>query len=259
MNDKSGSGKKLTALFESGNTRLHFALWDGSAVSGVKNVAYPSEEKELGHILRELVAGIPFEGAAACSVSNRWKNPLLRSLHEMFPGRLHIVRTPADIPVEVDYDDPVAIGVDRVLAAYAAYAVAGGSCVVVDAGTAVTVDAVGQNGTLLGGFIFPGLDVIGSCLSSVTDLPVVKPSVTCAEIGHGTISCMANAATVGFTAAIEGLIRHAFKEIGENKTVVITGGGGQVLKSILPFETTERPYLTLEGLGRVADILPLYR
>lgn len=64
------------------------------------------------------------------------------------------------IPIETDVDEPEKVGVDRLLAALAAYRQVKGACIVVDAGTAVTIDAVSADGVFQGGAIFPGLDLM---------------------------------------------------------------------------------------------------
>ena len=258
VNNCADSGETIMALFESGNTRLHFALWDGSVLIGAKSVTYPHDENEIVKLVDELLGGKAVDCAAACSVSNRRRSTLFRALSGKFPGHFHVARTSGDIHVEVDYEEPETIGIDRVLAAHAAFVLYDSACVVVDAGTAVTVDAVSDEGELLGGYIFPGLDILCSCLSTFTDLPVVKPATSYAGIGHGTVSCLANAASTGFIAAIDELVGIANEVTGDNATVILTGGGAQMLNANLPFETFERPYLAMEGLGRVAEILPLY-
>ena len=76
------------------------------------------------------------------------------------------------------------LGVDRVLAAYAAYRLVNDSCIVIDAGTAVTIDAVTKDGTFAGGFIFPGKDLLSWSLAAKTDLPYIS-SYPLANQVHG--------------------------------------------------------------------------
>jgi len=246
------------ALFEGGNSRLHFAWWDGSGIVGPVDVRYPGAGDGLSELVADLLKGRTPEKIAACSVSSRWREPLFMALDGLARDGLVVARTAHDVRMEVRYGRPETIGIDRVLAAYAAYRLHGDSCVVVDAGTAVTVDAVSGDGRLLGGYIFPGRELLSRALADGTSLPLVEPSDGCMEVGASTETCISRAVTAGFAGAVAGLVERASGAAGAAGRVVLTGGDAEILRNSLPREVSWRPHLVLEGLGMVMDTLPGY-
>jgi len=248
----------VIALFESGNSRLHFSWWDNDAVNNAVSIPYPESIESLTNIITDLLGGEHPEKIAACSVSSQWREPLFKALNKYAPGRLFIARTAFDIPFEVKYDKPETIGVDRILAGYAAYRFFGDSCVVVDSGTAVTVDAIAENGTFAGGYIFPGLNMLAGALYSQTALPNVAVKVISDGIGNSTEMCISYGAGIGFSGAVSNLIRHAAAITESTDRIVVTGGNAVELLSSLPFECIHRPHLVLEGLGYSIDTLSPY-
>ena len=177
-----------TALFESGNSRLHFSWWDSGRVIDTVSMPYPETTDALEDIIGNLFSSKTPDRIAACSVSSRWREILFQAIERKAPGKLVVARTVYDTGINVVYDKPETIGVDRVLAAHAAYRFFGDTGVVIDAGTAVTIDAVAADGTILGGFIFPGPDILSRSLSEKTDLPGVSASDSCDGIGSTTES-----------------------------------------------------------------------
>lgn len=59
--------------------------------------------------------------------------------------------------LEIAYQDPSRLGVDRWLAMLAAYSASGKAICVIDCGSAITVDLVDEQGLHVGGYIVPGL------------------------------------------------------------------------------------------------------
>ncbi|MEA3366750.1 MAG: type III pantothenate kinase, partial [Planctomycetota bacterium] len=156
------------------------------------------------------------------------------------------------IPVKADVDEPARVGTDRLLAALAAYRRAGGACIVVDAGTAVTVDAVDDDGTFLGGAIFPGPDLMARSLAEGTaQLPAVeigREFVPERVIGKNTGDAIRSGIMRTLSGAVGGIAADMMHEVGTGVPVYITGG-------YAPPEDGERgigevvvPDLVLEGL-----------
>ncbi len=248
----------MTALFEGGNSRLHFAWWNDSEILANCDIAYPDHAGDIGDAILTLTDGRKPGLVAACSVSPAWGEPLYRSLSTIFPGKVRVAATAADAGVRVRYDSPESYGIDRALAASAAYREVRGACVVVDAGTAVTVDAVDFEGTVLGGYIFPGGETLAHGLASRTGLPLVSFDKTVDGVGTSTLTCIGNALFVGLAGAVKELVRSASSAAGGTKRIVFTGGGGAGLASALGCPDSYRPALALTGLGLVSDHLPKY-
>src|SRR5437763_1423762 len=157
-------------------------------------------------------------------------------------------------------DDASAVGQDRLLCAFGAFARAKQGCVVVDAGTAVTVDFVDGEGVFHGGVIAPGAQMMLEALHAKTaQLPAVdfrgneggaaRPAdgpVAPAPFGKNTREAM----LLGVGNAIRGLVQLTVESYAEffggYPQVVATGGdapalfgeevsaGGGLIESIVP-------------------------
>jgi len=157
------------------------------------------------------------------------------------------------IPIRTKVHEPDGVGVDRLLAALAAYRRAQKECVVVDLGTAATVNAVRRDGTFLGGVIFPGLRMMARALAQGTaQLAEVSLDEAAGSIGKTTQEAIRAGILHGTSAAIEGLIRDARWIVGSRAPVFVTGGD---VMNIFPYVTDRfrnwcrYPDLVLEGLG----------
>jgi type III pantothenate kinase len=249
----------MIALFDSGNSRLHFAWWDGETVRNPLHVPYPENPDLFSSLINELLSSIPdIERIAACSVSPLYREPLFGILHSLAPGKLAVARTAADLRVRVQYDHPEDYGIDRALAALSAWTIFRNSCVVIDAGTALTVEAVDRDGTVTGGFILPGAAAMARALASETGLPFVLPDMGCLSPGNSTQSTIAHGIAGGIAGAVDKLYEISSGTVGSGVRVIITGGGGEKLLPLLSFRAEYRPNLVLEGLGLASAILPQY-
>ena len=81
-----------------------------------------------------------------------------------------------DVPIQVAYDDPCKLGLDRAIAAYSAvnFLSKGTPFLVVDVGTAATIDYVDSQGVFRGGAILPGPRLTAEALNAKTSqLPLL--------------------------------------------------------------------------------------
>ena len=134
-----------------------------------------------------------------------------------------------DMPVH--YNETV--GIDRLVAAFYAYANDNNMKLVIDTGTFTTVDSVDIKG-FNGGYILPGLNLLATVYSkgeqlytASTDIPEnmqevlgLFPQTTEKAIHHGTF--------LSFLAPIKEVLRtHVVKNI------ILTGGNGEILQNYL--------------------------
>ena len=248
----------MIALFDSGTSRLHFSWWDGKKLKGVKYVPYPESFDFLPPVVSNLLGETLPHKVIACSVSSKWREPLFEAVENVVPGKLYIARTASDLNVKVSYEKPETYGVDRALADYAAYRTFNDSCVVIDAGTGVTVDAVANDGTVIGGYIFPGRTMMSDAVSLKTGLPSVTFDNDFEGIGNSTESGIKCGIKIGFFAAVKCLISQAVKAVECGNRIVITGGDAEYLIKSLDFPVKHKPNIVLEALGLAADNLPGY-
>jgi type III pantothenate kinase len=146
-------------------------------------------------------------------------------------------------------DNPSEVGADRIVNGVAAFHQYGGPCIVVDFGTAITFDAISAKGEYLGGVIAPGLGIASEALfARAARLPRVEIKDPGKVIGTNTITHMQAGLYYGAVDMVDGMLARMKKELGENVTVVATGGQAKlVAKGSKHIQHTDA-FLTLSGL-----------
>ena len=180
--------------------------------------------------------------------------PLLNAFeefaHRYFDITPMIVGPGLKTGMPIQYDNPKEVGADRIVNAVAAYEKYRTGLVVVDFGTATTFDCDSKDGAYIGGAIAPG--VIISCealFQKASKLPRVeifaKPKNV---IAKDTISSMNVGIIYGYAGLVDGIVNRIKKEMGQNLTVIATGGLAPLICE--ESETIEHveEFLTLEGL-----------
>lgn len=119
--------------------------------------------------------------------------------------------------MNVRYDDPRALGADRICNSVASYRLFGGPQINVDFGTATTFNAVAANGDFIGGVICPGVKISASALVEKTaKLPkveLVKPkNILC----KNSIQAMQAGIIYGYIGQVDYILRKLMEELGES-------------------------------------------
>jgi type III pantothenate kinase len=105
--------------------------------------------------------------------------------------------------VRVRYEDPRAVGADRIVDAAAVQRLYGGPACVVDFGTATTFDAISADGDYLGGAIAPGIGIASEALFlRAAKLPRVDLQRPPAAIGRNTTHAMQSGLLFGYVALV---------------------------------------------------------
>jgi len=173
----------------------------------------------------------------------------LRDMTERYFGFPPVVLGPGvKTGMPILYDDPTAVGPDRIADAVAAFNLYGGPAIVVDFGTATVFDAVSEKGEYLGGAIVPGVEISLEALYSHASLlrrvELVEPK---SAIGRSTAESLQAGTLYGFAALVDGIVERFQAELG---TAAVVGTGG-LASLIAPHTTTIQhtdPWLTLHGL-----------
>lgn len=155
----------------------------------------------------------------------------------------------------ISYDDPRALGADRLVNAVAAYRKYGGPVIVIDFGTATKLECVSAEGEYLGGVIAPGIAISTEALTrSTARLQRVELARPHAVIGKNVVQSIQSGIIFGFAGQADGLIRRLVAEIapdGTRPTVVATGGMVQLVVGECRMIDHVEPNLTLEGIRLV--------
>lgn len=157
--------------------------------------------------------------------------------------------------VRVLYDDPQAVGADRLVDAAAVHELYGGPACVVDFGTATTFDAISEGGDYLGGAIAPGIGIAAEALFMRTaKLPRVNIQKPPSVIGRNTVHSIQSGLLYGYVSLVEGMVARFRLELGEKMKVIATGGLAEVVANETDILNIVAPWLTLDGLRIVWEL-----
>lgn len=151
------------------------------------------------------------------------------------------------MPIRID--DPRELGADRLVNAIAAYERVGGPCIAVDFGTAINYDVVSGDGEYLGGVISPGVEIsIEALTQRAAALPKVRLEPPRAAIGKGTREAIQSGVIYGYAGQVDGLVARLRDELGDEATVIATGGWAHAIVPHCEQVDELDDLLTLKGL-----------
>ncbi len=130
-----------------------------------------------------------------------------------------------NLGLDILYQDPYAVGADRICNAVAGKKKYGVPLIVLDFGTATTFDCINKNGDYLGGVICPGIESAASILHhKAAKLPKIELIFPQNVIGRNTEESMQSGIMYGSVELIEGMIKNIKTELNGDPKVVATGG-----------------------------------
>ena len=152
--------------------------------------------------------------------------------------------------VRIRYEDPRAVGADRIVDAAAVRTLYGGPACVVDFGTATTFDAISAEGDYLGGAIAPGIGIASEALfMRAAKLPRVELKRPPSAIGRNTVHAMQSGLLFGYVGLVEGIVARFRHELGPEMKVIATGGLAEIIAQETDIIDIINPWLTLDGLA----------
>ena len=181
--------------------------------------------------------------------------PLIRSYKNLARDILGVpfysVSSEMETGLEIHYDDPGALGSDRIVNSVAAVRYYGSPAIIVDFGTATTVEAVGRAARYLGGALMPGIYLSLEALAARAaklqnvDLEAKTPQA----IAANTPDSIRSGFIYGYAGAVDALIRRFKDELGEPDAHVLATGGPApfIVRHCREIDTLD-PDLTLKGL-----------
>jgi len=177
-------------------------------------------------------------------------NYTLRSVCERYFGTKPLFVEPGvKTGMPVLYDNPSEVGADRIVNGVAAFEKYGGPCVVVDFGTATTFDCVSARGEYQGGVICPGIGISADALFTRTArLPRVDIRKPARTIGTTTVASLQSGLYYGYLGLVDGILERLLGEMGENTTILATGGLAALIGKGSKYIKHVDEFLTLDGL-----------
>jgi type III pantothenate kinase len=152
--------------------------------------------------------------------------------------------------IRLRYEDPRALGADRLIAMVAAKARYGAPAVVLDLGTATTCNVLDAAGNFVGGAIAPGLNIEAESLHQFTaKLPLVEIAPPPRALATNTRDALRSGIFFGYAGLIEGLIARLRADLGLPDTrVIATGGLAALVAPHCPSIDIVDSQLAFEGL-----------
>jgi type III pantothenate kinase len=240
-----------------GNTNVTMGAFDGAKLVASWRTATLTRRQSDEYAF-QIQGLLPMKGVspggitdvALCSVVPPLSGVFEEVVRSVFGVRPLIVGAGTKTGVRIQYDSPRDVGADRIVDAAAAYHLYGGPAIVVDFGTATVFDAISQDGTYLGGSIFPGLNIAAESLFLQTSqLRRVDFQAPPTAIGKNTVHAIQSGLVFGYTGVVEALV-HRFKQElqAPEATVIATGGLATLIAAQTLCIAIVDQELTLKGL-----------
>ena len=248
----------MDLLIDLGNTRIKWALLDGSELHAVDAIVHGGEVTAINRLF-DCVTTVPAHVLVANVAGDQFAAEIISSVREHWQLAVQFAETQLqNDSVRNGYDDFSQLGVDRWLAIIAVVDRFAGPVCIVDAGTAITIDVVAADGAHLGGYIIPGLDLMRRSLGEQTgDLrrlagnePRALPDGP-AALGHSTSEAIDGGALAAVCSAIDRSFC-SLRAQGDEPLLIVTGGDAERLLRHLDVDAQHRPQLVLEGLAIAA-------
>lgn len=222
-----------------GNSNIKTALFEGEEMAHYWRIStsLSKTSDEYGILLMSMFAheGVKpeeVEGIAISSVVPTINFTIEHMCQNYFHMQPMMVAPGIKTGINIKYENPRELGSDRIANAVAAYAQYGGPCIFIDFGTATTFGVVDENGSFLGGSIFPGIKVASEALVSGTaKLPrfaIEKPE---SVIGRTTLTNLQSGMYYGYVGLVKHIVQKMKQELGRQDAIVVATGGMALLIS----------------------------
>lgn len=239
-----------------GNTNITLGLYQSETLGPRWRMATAHERMPdefglqfLGFLSHVGVSPSDLEGICLASVVPPLTGKIVEACRRYLEHDPLVVEAGVRTGVRILYEDPRAVGADRVADAVAVQHLYGGPACVVDFGTATTFDAISAEGDYLGGAIAPGIGIAAEALfRRAAKLPRIELRRPPSAIGRNTVHAMQSGLLFGYVSLVEGMVARFRAELGPEMKVIATGGLAEIVAQETEVIDIINPWLTLDGL-----------
>ena len=239
----------MILLIDIGNTNIVYSLYDGNNYIINKRIA---PEENIQNIINDL-SNYTINHIAIASVV-----PKITSIYlKLFKEKLNIesfVVSYQNANINLMIDSKKEVGPDRICNVKSAIEKTKRSCIVIDFGTATTYDVINDKQEFIGGAIAPGIQVSGAYL--IKKAALLKDTLLEFPknyIGKNTATNIQSGIMYSAVHAIEGMVLHIKKELGNKTDIILTGGFSKLISPKLSFEHKVEKNLTIEGVKLIYE------
>lgn len=245
-----------------GNTNLTLGLYDGNNLVAHWRLAtdHARMTDEYGLQLQGLLQNAKhtskdLTGVCLASVVPQLTTRVVQACREYLEQEPFVVDVGIKTGIKVKYEDPRAVGSDRIADAVAVMYLYGGPACVIDFGTATTFNAITKDGEYLGGAITAGINLATEALfTHAAKLPRIDLQRPPSVIGRNTVHAMQAGLLFGYVSMVEGMVERFRKELGPGMKVIATGGLAEIVAQETDVIQIIAPWLTLDGLRILWDL-----
>jgi len=245
-----------------GNTNLTIGLYEGEMLANHWRLAtdhnrMPDEYglQLLGLLTNAGRTTTDLSGICLASVVPQLTGRLLQACREYLKQEPLLVDVGVKTGIRIRYEDPKAVGADRVADAVAVMHFYGGPACIIDFGTATTFNALTKEGEYLGGAITAGINLAAEALfTHAAKLPRIDLQKPPSVIGRNTTHAMQSGLIFGYVSMAEGMVERFRKELGPEMKVIATGGLAEFVTRETSIIQIHAPWLTLDGLRLIWEM-----
>ncbi len=245
-----------------GNTNLTLGVYDGDQAGprwrlATDHARMPDEYglQFLGLLEHAGLTAANLTGISLSSVVPQLTGRVLQACRVYLKQEPLVVDTGVKTGIRIRYEDPKAVGADRVADAVAVKHLYGGPACIIDFGTATTFNALTKEGEYLGGAITAGINLAADALfthaAKLQRIDLQRPP---SVIGRNTVHAMQSGLLFGYVSMVEGMVVRFRSELGNDMKVVATGGLSETIAQETKVINILAPWLTLEGLRIIWEL-----
>jgi type III pantothenate kinase len=239
-----------------GNTNVTLGLYEGDKLGAHWRLAtdhnrMPDEYglQFLGLLQNAEKSLKDITGISLASVVPPLTGRVIQACREYLRQEPLVVDTGIKTGIKVRYEDPKAVGADRICDAVAVMKFYGGPACIIDFGTATTFNALTKDGEYLGGAITAGINLAAEALyTRAAKLPRIDLQTPPSVIGRNTVHAMQSGLLFGYVSMVEGMVTRFRSELGGGMKVIATGGLSEAVARETKVIDILAPWLTLDGL-----------
>ena len=240
-----------------GNTTTKFGVFDNETL--IKRHLIPTIRSKSADEIYESIGNelnYNFRGAIISTVVPELNESFQKLIENHFNTTAIFVNHDFDWQFKINYNPPESVGIDRLIAAFAAVQKYGKPCIICDFGTATNIEVVNKSGEYVGGIITAGINLLADSLHQRTSkLPKNELRKPEKVIGDSTITAIQSGVYFGYIGLVDGIIKRMIDELGEKPKVIGTGGLVNLIAESSKMIKIVDENLMLDGLRMIYDSL----
>ncbi len=240
-----------------GNTTTKFGVFEGEKL--IKRHLIPTIRSKSADEIYQTIGNelnYNFRGAIISTVVPELNESFTNLIENNFNTSATFVNHDFDFGFKINYNPPESVGIDRLIAAFAAVQKYGQPCIVCDFGTATNIEVVNKQGEYIGGIITAGMNLLADSLHQRTSkLPKIELRKPEKVIGDSTVSAIQSGVYFGYIGLVDGIIKRMIDELAEKPKVIGTGGLVNLIAESSKMVKIVDENLMLDGLRMIYNSL----